>query len=188
MKRYSPISGGGKERETKLWLIHKTQREAISLVTLEQGIDHCIYLHTCREHIAYESHLTLASSILIESMLPSRVVLCLFEGSYHVSAICSHAHPSQPSPSHFVLISHIFTLLVMFHVDWWGIHQCPPSIDLFLSMTTHYLGTCSRNSLVPWSLKSSVAGFLTLDSKLTPLVHVWMTLGVFDNNTSIHTP
>ena len=91
--------------------------EATSLVSLKQGTCHCVYLHTLREHISYESHLTLASSILIESMLPSQVMLSSFEGSYPVLTICSHAHLSQPSPSHFVLISHIFTFLVMFHVD-----------------------------------------------------------------------
>ena len=161
--------------------------ESVSLVSLEEGAGHCIYLHTYWEQISYKSHLTLASSILIESMLPSRVMLSFFKGSYPMSAIYIHVHLSWPYPSHFVCIYHIFTLSVMFHVYWWGIHQYPPSTDLFLSMTTHYQGTWSRNPLIPWILQSSVVVFLVFENGLTPLVPVQMNLRVFDNITSIHT-
>lgn len=108
-------------------------------------------------------------------MLPSQVMLTLFEGSHPESDISIHTHPSRPSPCHLVLI--IFTPLVLFHVDWWGIHQCPPSTDLLLSMTTHYPRTWSRNPLVPWSMQSSVAGSLTFGNRFTPLVPFQMTLG-----------
>lgn len=96
--------------------------EVVSPVALEQGTNHCIYLYICREHIAYVSHLTVASSILIVSMLPNQVVLSLFKGSYPMLATCSHSHLSQPSPSYLLLISHIFTLSILFHVDLLGIH------------------------------------------------------------------
>ena len=43
----------------------------VNSVTLKQSTGHHIYLHNHWEHIAYESHLTIVSSILIESMLPS---------------------------------------------------------------------------------------------------------------------
>ena len=91
--------------------------EATSSVTLEQGRGHCVYLHAHQEHIAHQSHRTLASSIFIESMFPSPIMLYLFEGSYLVSATCSDAHPSHPSPNSFVFISHIFTLSFMFCVN-----------------------------------------------------------------------
>ena len=78
----------------------------VSSVALEQGTNHCVYLHTRREYVAYESHLTLASSILIESMLPSRVVLYLFDETYPMLATSSHTHLSWPSPIHIVLKSH----------------------------------------------------------------------------------
>ena len=161
---------------------------AISSITLKQGIGHCVHLNTRRAYITYESHRTLTSPILTESILPSRVLLSLFKGSYPVSTTYSHAHPSQPSPDHFVLISHIFILSIIFRVDLWGIHQFPPSIDIFLSTKTHYLGIWSRNPLIPWILQSLVVGVLAFDSGLTPLIPFQMNLWVYDCSTSIHTP
>ena len=101
----SPV---GEKREGKQSHVSfiKTQMVAISSITLKQSKGHHIYLYTRREHIARESHLTFASSILIESILPSRVVLFLFEGSHPVSDTSNHNHLSWPSPSHLMLISH----------------------------------------------------------------------------------
>ena len=93
-------------------------------------------------------------------------------------------HPQVISCSYVMIL----TLSMLFCVDWWGINQCPPLMDLFLLTTTHYLGIWSRNPLVPWILQSSVASLLTFDSGIIPLVPVQMTLRVFDCSTSIHTP
>ena len=86
------IRWGKKGRETKSCLIHKTQMAVVNSVALEQSTCHNIYLHW--EHIAYESHHTIMSSILIKSMLPSQVVLTLFKGSHSESAISIHTHLS----------------------------------------------------------------------------------------------
>ena len=120
---------------------------------------------------------------------------CPIESCY----ICSReVNPCQPPVVIPIWVGHpqviwcsyliMFTLSVLFRVNWWGIHQCPPSTDLFLSMTTHYLGTWTRNLLVSWSLQSSVEGVLAFDREFTPLVPVRMTQGVFDRSTSIKTP
>ena len=50
--------------------------------------------------------LHLCHQILIESMLPSWVMISLLEGSHPMSATSSHTHPSCPSSSHIVFISH----------------------------------------------------------------------------------
>ena len=41
----------------------------------------------------------------------------------------------------------------------------------FPSTSAHYLETRLRNSLVPWNLHASMAGFLTFDSGFTSLTH-----------------
>ena len=50
----------------------------VSLVVLEQSTSLHIHLHNHWEHITYESHHTIMSSILIKSMLPSQVMLTFF--------------------------------------------------------------------------------------------------------------
>ena len=68
----------------------------------------------------------------------------------------------------------------------WGIHQGPPVMSLFLSTSTHYLGTRFRNQLVLWDLHASMEGLLMFDSGFTSLTSDWMIPWMFESNSSIH--
>jgi len=114
------------------------------------------------------------------------VLLSLVAKSFVCRATCSRKlNLSQPSTCRVSLLCqpslyylYIATLLLhiifayMFCVDWWGIHQCPPSINLFLLIETHYLGSGPRNQLVPWDFQISVESFLTIKNRFTSLAHV----------------
>ena len=68
--------------------------------------------------------------------------------------------------------------LPLFRVDWWRIHQGLPSTDFFLSTSTHYPGTKSKNLSLFWYLGnhfSSLVVFLVAVSGF----HYWSLLSRF---------
>ena len=70
-----------------------------------------------------------------------------------------------------------------FRVDWCRTPQCLPSTDHFLSTSTPYLGSWSRNPSVPRYLQTSVAGSLVFDQGSSSLALGRMILRVFDFNS-----
>jgi len=67
-----------------------------------------------------------------------------------------------------------------FHVDWWGIHQFPPSTSLYLSTSTNYTGNRLRNTSVPWDSHASMVGLLAFSSGYTSMTHDRLIPKMFD--------
>jgi hypothetical protein len=58
--------------------------------------------------------------------------------------------------------------------------------SLFLSTSTHYLGTRLENQLVSWDLHDSMACLLAFDNRFTSLTPDQMIAQMFEFNSSIH--
>ena len=72
--------------------------------------------------------------------------------------------------------------LPLFCVDWWRIHQGLPSMDFFLSTSTHHLGMKSRNLFIVWYLGNHfhyrwfslrLLVVFIIDHYLVDFPHVW---------------
>ena len=74
-------------------------------------------------------------------------------------------HPTVLSTYHPCFNPYSFDLLITSSscIDscwWWGIHQGPPSMSIFMSNSTHNLGIRLKNHFVPWNLHTSMVGLL----------------------------
>jgi len=111
----------------------------------------------------------------------------LVQGKFHLKpsiwSITSFHLFCQPILILFTILHH-FPMSVSWR--WWGIHQGPPSISLFMSTSTHHLRIWLRNQLVPCDLHAWMEGLLASDSRFRSLTSDQMIPRMFDFNSFIH--
>ena len=103
------------------------------------------------------------------------------------SRVNHHKFPvSIPVSVYTHSIHHLTSLSYVSFMSMMGDTSRPPSMNIFLSTSTHHLWIRLRNQLVPWDLHASMEGLLASDSGFTSLTSDEMIPRMFDFISSIH--